>query len=91
SEETLLDSSDEGETEVGVDRGLVSAELVVGCDVLGDGLSGGASARSVGLDRSLDHGGVSGVRSRLLFGLGLGCLGGLLGGSSSGGRHRSME
>merc|ERR1712184_227326 len=60
---------------------LGSVHLVVGTDVLEDGLAGGALLVSEGLDGGLDHGGVRRVGSR-----GLG-LGGLLGFGSSGGGH----
>merc|ERR1712038_1945828 len=60
---------------------LGSVHLVVGTDVLEDGLAGGALLVSEGLDGGLDHGGVWRVGSR-----GLG-LGGLLGFGSSGGGH----
>merc|ERR550525_1330233 len=60
---------------------LGSVHLVVGTDVLEDGLAGGALLVSEGLDGGLDHGGVWRVGSR-----GLG-LGGLFGFGSSGGGH----
>merc|ERR1712045_702380 len=60
---------------------LGSVNLVVGTDVLQDGLAGGALLVSESLDGGLDHGGVGGVGSG-----GLG-LGGLLGFGCSGGSH----
>merc|ERR1712026_531925 len=60
---------------------LGSVNLVVGTDVLQDGLAGGALLVSESLDGGLDHGGVGGVGSG---GLGLGDL---LGFGCSGGSH----
>merc|ERR1712038_1758106 len=60
---------------------LGSINLVVGTDVLQDGLTGGALLVSESLDGGLDHGGVGWVGSG---GLGLGSL---LGFGSSGGGH----
>merc|ERR1712018_998437 len=61
---------------------LGSINLVVGTDVLQDGLTGGALLVSESLDGGLDHGGVGWVGSG---GLGLGSLLGF--GGSSGGSH----
>merc|ERR1739848_866677 len=62
--------------------GLGSVNLVVGTDVLQDGLTGGALLVSEGLDGGLDHGGVGRVGSS---NLGLG--GHLLGFGSSSSSH----
>merc|ERR1712038_987655 len=61
---------------------LGSINLVVGADVLQDGLAGGALLVSQSLDGSLDHGGVGRVGGGSL---GLGGLLGLGGGGGSGG------
>merc|ERR1711892_1392104 len=68
-EGSLGNSTLEGQTDL--DGSLGSINLVVGTDVLEDGLAGRASAVLEGGDGSSDHHGVLGVVS--------GCLGGLLG------------
>merc|ERR1712045_1037663 len=89
---SLLASSSSSDDSLGGDQllqgepdtsgSLGSVHLVVGTDVLQDGLTGGALLVSEGLDGSLDHGGVGGVGSG---GLGLG--GDLLGFGSSSSSH----
>merc|ERR1719251_466854 len=86
----LLSGGSSSDNRLGVDQllesdphtagGLGSVHLVVGADVLQDGLAGGTLLVSESLDGSLDHAGVGGVGGG---GLGLGSS--LLGSRSSGG------
>merc|ERR1712106_278305 len=76
-ESSLDNSTLEGQTDL--DSSLGSIDLVVGNNGLEDSLAGGASAVLEGGDGGSDH--------HRVLGVGSGCLGGLLGGCSSGCRH----